>query len=221
MAPLVFIYGELFPKQLFLEAPNRLLRRCGPPFLVAGVLFAPVTLMIWAFDRLVRLVVAKSPQEIRFTLARRELEEVLELGHRAGILYPSQQTLVQACLNTGAQPIRNFVTPPARAGHATTDMSKEDMIRLAKHLRRTLLPVEESGGSRIVGFVRLLDLVLSTRSEPPKIQPCVVVKENDSFLAVLTSLIGEMDTLAQVVAENGRTVGYVSAKELKIALWAV
>ena len=39
LAPLVFVYGELLPKSLFLRAPNRLLRRGAPLFLFFTLLF--------------------------------------------------------------------------------------------------------------------------------------------------------------------------------------
>ena len=41
-APVLLVYGELLPKNLFLQAPNRLLRRFGPVFLVFVVLLLPL-----------------------------------------------------------------------------------------------------------------------------------------------------------------------------------
>jgi len=38
LAPFLFVYGELLPKSLFLQAPNRLWRRVGPLLLVFVVL---------------------------------------------------------------------------------------------------------------------------------------------------------------------------------------
>ncbi|MGI9427892.1 MAG: CNNM domain-containing protein, partial [Bythopirellula sp.] len=48
IAPVLFLLGELLPKNLFFEAPNRLLKRCTPALLVCIVLFAPIILLLWA-----------------------------------------------------------------------------------------------------------------------------------------------------------------------------
>ena len=42
--PSCFVYGELLPKNLFFQAPNRLLRLGAPLFLVFAVLFLPASL---------------------------------------------------------------------------------------------------------------------------------------------------------------------------------
>ena len=51
MAPIVFIYGELLPKNLYFHAPNRLLRRGGLLFVVFGVLCAPIVALLWLMGR--------------------------------------------------------------------------------------------------------------------------------------------------------------------------
>ena len=103
ISPVVFVLGELLPKNLFFEAPNRLLKRFAPPLLICTCLFAPITLLLWLFSRLLQMVTNTSPQDIRLTLARRELAELLTEGHEAGILQPAQQSLAQALLFVAGQ----------------------------------------------------------------------------------------------------------------------
>jgi len=55
LAPVLFLFGELLPKNLFFEAPNRLLKRCTPALLLSTILFAPLTVLLWAFSRLLQL----------------------------------------------------------------------------------------------------------------------------------------------------------------------
>ncbi len=55
-----------------------------------------------------------SPQEMRLSLARRELAELLAEGHEAGILRPVQQTLAQAMLSIARQPVKTFASSSGR-----------------------------------------------------------------------------------------------------------
>ena len=63
ISPIVFVYGELLPKNLFYLAPNRLLRLGGPFFLVCSILFAPVSAILWVLSRLLQALVGECPKQ--------------------------------------------------------------------------------------------------------------------------------------------------------------
>jgi CBS domain containing-hemolysin-like protein len=215
LAPVVFIYGELLPKNLFFDAPNRLLLRFSPGFLVAAIIFAPVTLVLWLLNRVLQAIVRRSPQEIRLVLARRELADLLEEGHEAGLLHPSQQALVQGTFSLAGQPIRQFATPAGRFSRVTDSTSKEDILQLARKQRRSLIPVEESRGKRrLLGYVRVCDLALDPSDELPPLRPVVTLHERETYLLALVKLLAADSALGHVVADQGKTVGLVSVDQL-------
>lgn len=220
LAPLVFIYGELLPKNLFYEAPNRLLLRSGPAFLLASVLLAPATLLTWLTSRLLQLFVRRSPQEIRLVLARRELADVLEAGHDAGILRPSQQALIQGTLSLADQPVRQLATPAGRFSRVTTSTKRRDILRVARRQRRTLIPVEEPRGRRrLVGYVRVVDVAMTPEGEELPLRGAVTLREDEPCLAALIRLLAADRALGHVVTSRGRTAGFVTAEQLIDALW--
>jgi len=219
IAPLVFVCGELMPKNMFYDAPNRLLRLAAPMLLTCTVLFLPVTLVLWALGQLLRLLSGKSPQELRLTIARRELAELLTEGHQVGILRPVQQTLAQAMLAVAEQPVKNFASPAGRVVRVTTTMSKSDVLRLAQLHRRTLLPVEETRGKRrLVGSLRMIDLVMDETSSLPEPKPMVELNENESCLTALRKLSQSDDVLGHLLTDEGKTSGFVTGRELRLAL---
>jgi len=219
IAPLVFILGELLPKNLFFDAPNRLLKRCAPPLLVCTCLFAPISIVLWAFSRLLQLFTDTSPQELRLTLARRELAELLTEGHEEGILRPAQQSLAQAMLSVAGKPIRNFVTETGHLVRVTTTMSKSDVLRIAQRHGRTLLPVEETRqGRRLVGFLRTVELYLEDSPSLPTPQPMIPLLDHQSCLSALRMLNQTEDSLGHVVDDQGKTIGFVTGRELRMEL---
>jgi len=218
IAPLLFVCGELLPKSLFYDAPNRLLRRTAIPLLVCTCLFAPITFVLWIFSRMLQLLSRTSPQALQLTLARRELAELLTEGHQAGILRPVQQTLAQAMLEVASHPVRHFASPSGRVVRATTTMSKSDVLRLAQRHRRTLLPLEETRGKRhLVGFLRMVDLAISKSSALPDPEPLVLLQADESCLSALRKLSQVEDALGQVVSKEGLTIGFVTSHELRMS----
>ncbi len=219
ISPFVFVFGELLPKNLFFDAPNRLLKRFAPPLLLCTCLFAPITLVLWIFSQLLQLLTRTSPQEVRLTLARRELAELLTEGHEAGILQPAQQSLAQALLFVAGQPVRNFASSTGRVVRATTTMKKSDVMRIAQRHARTLLPVEDTRDKRkLVGYLRMVDLYLDDSPALPTPKPMVELHDSQSCLSALRMLGQTEDALGHVIDGSGKTVGFVTGRELRMGL---
>ena len=132
LAPIVLVYGELLPKNLFLQAPNRLLRRGGGLFLFFVVLFFPLAGLLWVLGRLLARVTRTSHEPVRLVLAQRELRRILAEGHEAGILHPAQQSLAHGILAVARKPVRQFLTPPGQMVQVRADMGKQAVLRLAR-----------------------------------------------------------------------------------------
>lgn len=219
LAPVLFVFGELLPKGIFYDAPNRLLKRCAIPLVIVTILFLPVTILLWFLGRALAILGKTSPQQLRLTLARRELAELITEGHEAGILRPVQQSLAQAMLAVAGQPVKSFALPAGRAVRVTTTMSKSDVLRIAQRHRRTLLPVEDPHQKRqLVGYLRVVDLYLDDSPELPAPKPLVTLRDNQPYLSALRMLSHADDPLGHVVAADGHTVGFVTGRELRLAL---
>ncbi len=215
LAPLLFVYGELLPKYLFFQAPYRLLRRAGPLFLVFTGLFAPLSVMLWAFSKLLERAMGASPQRVMSTLARRELQRVFEEGHEAGLLKPTQRQLAQGLFAVAERPVVQFARPAQRVARARLDMPKDEVLRFARRHRTPFLPVERSMQDReLVGYVRIADLMLETSDAIRPIRPLPAIAAQETHLAALMQLHTTGEQLARVVDASGNTVGIVAIDDL-------
>lgn len=218
--PIVFICGDLLPKNLFYNAPNRLMRRSAPLLVASVVLFAPITIALWLVGQVLKLFVRQGPQELRLSLARRELGQMLTEGHEAGILRPVQRTLAQTMLAVAGRPVRDFAVPASRVPRVTTTMTRSEILRIAQGRRRTLLPIEDPHPKRrLVGYVRTVDLALDDAPELPPPKPLVELPEGELFLTALGKLHVAGDALGHVVGPAGKTIGFVTTEDLREALF--
>lgn len=219
-APLVFIYGELLPKHLFNQAPNRMLRRSGPALLFFTGFFLPLSGILWILSRGLEWLIGKSPPQLRVALARRELKQVFQEGHEAGILRPSQRDLVEGLFTMANRPIRNFVTPVSRFSRVQIHMTKAEVLHLAQRQRMTAVAVEDPNRRQpLIGYLRVVDLYLDQSDDLPSPRPLVEIPESDTYIAALMRLQRSSETLGRIVTPQGGTVGFVTARQLSRPLF--
>lgn len=215
LAPLLFVYGELMPKNVYYEAPNRMLRRTGLPLLVCTVLFLPVTAVLWALSKVLEWLSGESPQRVQLALARRELQQVLDEGHEAGILHPAQRALAQGLFSVANRPVAGFVIPPARVPRVRTDTPLAEARRVASRNRFTVLPVEAADGSRrLVGYYRVADLYLAGAGTDPPVRQVIEISAAQTHLEALMQLESSGEMLGYVIDGSGRTIGFLTVRHL-------
>lgn len=217
--PIIFIFGELLPKKLFFRAPYRLLRRCSPGLAVAGVAFSLFSLLLWLVSQLLQWISRAPTQTIRMALAKRELSEVLDEGHAAGLLTPVQRRLAQNTFGRGGRPLREMMTVASRQTRATTAMKPRDVLRLAARQRVAFLPVEEpTAGRKVIGYVAAVDCLLDADRGGLPIRPLPTALESAACLPVLLRLQAAGEPLARVDNAAGQLAGFVETSRLREAL---
>ncbi len=216
LAPLLFVYGELLPKNLFYYAPNKLLHLCGPLLLLFTVLFLPVALLLWLLGRALQKIVGEAPERVRLRLARSELAQVLDEGHQAGVLRPSQRRLAQGLFAVANVPVVRYSTPPGRMATVRRGSPKSDAYRLARRHRLAAIPVEDGSGHdrKLVGYVRVIDLHLSEGDKVDEVRSMVEMPAKTTHIAALIRLESSGELLARVLDDAGATVGLLNVRKL-------
>jgi len=215
-APVLFVYGELFPKNLFYQAPYRMLRAAAPLFFCCTVLFLPVSAVLWVFSKLLEWLLGSSPQKVQFNLARKELRRVIEEGHQAGVLRPAQRQLAQGLFAVSHQPVGNFAVPISRTFPLPSTAGKREALDLARRNRLSNLLVRDARDPRrLVGYLNVAEFTLHESDALEPLRALMAVQEQDTHIAALMAMQAEEEILAQVVNRQGRVVGIVSAEDLR------
>jgi CBS domain containing-hemolysin-like protein len=219
-APILFVYGELLPKNLFLHAPNRLLRQGGPLFLIFVPLFFPVSVILLGINRALSTLVAESPETVRLKIARRELRRLLAEGHELGIIRPAQRELAQGIFSVAKHPVSNYVVSHGQFPRAGENTAKREVRRLARQYRMpTVLVTDVEHPGRVVGYVRVIDLDLDSSSERVPVRPLLRISHTQNHLDALMRLHSQNESLAEVTDEEGRALGILTAHGLRNPLF--
>ncbi len=216
LTPLIFVYGELLPKNLYYQAPNRLLRRSAPLFWLFAVLLAPVTALLWILGLGLERLVGQSPTRVLLALAKKELADMLLEGEAAGILRPAQLEMSQNFFALATRHVTEWMTPLA------------DVQMIDEHWPRSVARQHARGAGpnfRVVGnlqtglptgYLDAVEMLVSQESPSlkPLIQPLLEIPNDSLYSEVVLMLHANRTEVAGIVDELGQIVGIVQRADL-------
>ncbi|HEV7279942.1 MAG TPA: CNNM domain-containing protein [Pirellulaceae bacterium] len=213
--PFLFLYGELLPKQMFFDAPNRLLKLTGPIFLVCFVLFLPATSLVFAMAWLLERIFGRDPQNVRKQIASLELERAIVEGHELGVLRRVQRDLASHLLAVVNQPAASVCVPVQRMVSIPLGMPTAEVQRLARRHRWTEAPVLDER-RQFIGYIRVVDLVLSgdERVDRKRLRPLPAVPDGYTYVKAVSELQNARADMGRVVDGNGKTIGFLQLEAL-------
>lgn len=163
---LSLVVGELVPKRIGLNPPERIASRVARPMHVLSVVASPlVRILSGSTDFLLRLMGFRKAEEPPVTEA--EVAALLEQGTEAGVFEEEEQELVERVFWLGDQRVGALMTPrPQIVFLELEDTPEEHREVMARH-RRSRFLVCEGGIDRVVGMVQVKDLWAQTVAGQP------------------------------------------------------
>lgn len=210
MTPVVFVFGELLPKSFFFHAPYRLVRSTRYFLLTFAILFAPVSIILGALGVLLRNLTGKTPFPVRLTMAKRELEQVLQDGHEAGILAAGQREFARRLLEVGNRRAISFGVAISRIATVELPIDLDRARNEARKCNHSIVLVSQQ--RRIVGYLRYSDLLLDENAV--RWQAVGEAYADDRHLRVLLNLYDVGSEVALIKDESGAVKGIVTRRQL-------
>ncbi len=211
----VVVFGEILPKTLGLRARVRVARWTAPVVRVAVVLLGPLSRpMRRLLERANELLTMWVPEERGVTAE--VLAKVMERGAEEGSLLDVEADLLAEVIELDDIRVREIMTP--RVDTLFLDASgvdREEIVPRALEQRLSWLPVVDGTADRVVGRVRVRDL-LRKRERPIRqlVMPVKFVPEVASALDLLRALHEDRTAEAVVIDEWGGTAGFVTAEDV-------
>ncbi|MDO4574857.1 MAG: DUF21 domain-containing protein [Planctomycetia bacterium] len=209
VVPIVFIYGELLPKNVFLASPDRLMKRCVLPLAFFTVLFLPISLLLWLVNRFLAKLLGQTSRTYSLEMTRKELKQFFGEGEAVGILRPTQQMFADTLLAVEHQPAGNWSVPLSRVPSVAADASPDTIRRAMRDAGTDWIAVRTPNGW---GYYRFSD-GLET-GEFPRRELCRLPMELPVTRA-FGRLMHDRDPVALLVNRRGKVVGAVLTDVLR------
>jgi putative hemolysin len=218
ITPMILIFAEIMPKDLFHTYADRWTYRLVPlmkwSFRVATVV--PVLPVVNLLSRLSMRVVNRNKPEAEIAGPRSEMLMLFQESAATGLLSGTQQDLVQRALRLARISVREVMIPWARVVGVPATISEAGFRALVRRYNVSRMPVLGRSTSEVLGSVEVVDAL-----EPAKVfkvtdhaHPMMTLIGEQSVRSAITLMQKARQTLAVVVDRQGRAIGLVTMKDL-------
>jgi putative hemolysin len=216
------IFGELVPKQIGLNAPEKIAALLARPLRLLSKVSAPVVFLLDGSTRLILRLLGVRPSD-EPPITEEELKHLLKQGTRAGVFEEGEQEIAVRALRLGERRIGELVTRRRDMVALDADAPPEvnwSRIDASEHF---YFPVYEGTPDRILGVISVKDLWRRVQAgEAPDLRSLLheplYLPEGLSALRALERLRESGSHLALVIDEYGGIEGLVTLNDILQAI---
>ena len=219
---LSLIIGELVPKQIALQNPERLACVAAAPLEFLSRAAGPVVWLLGLSSRLVlRFAGIKlTPQQ---TVSEEEIKALLVEGEQTGVLETEERDMIERVLRLADKPVRAIMTPRHEVAWIDITDSQAEIAVALKQRPRSRFVVCNGSIDNVVGVVQakaILDTILDGRplSIADALRQPIVMPDTITALDALERLRADDLGMALVMDEYGSFEGLVTAHDLLEAI---
>ncbi|MEH1812900.1 MAG: hemolysin family protein [Nostoc sp.] len=215
---LSLIVGELVPKRLALNNPEKIASAVAIPMRALSAIASPMVYLLSASTdlilRMLGITASTDPQ-----VTEEEIKILIEQGTEAGTFEEAEQDMVERVFRLGDRPVSYLMTPRPDIVWLDLDDSAEENRQKMVDSAYSRYPVCQGGLDNVLGVIPVTDLLArSFRGEPLDLtiglrQP-VFVPESTRGLKVLELFKQTITHMALVVDEYGVIQGLVTLNDI-------
>lgn len=213
------IVGELLPKSIAIQHPERTALSVVLPVRWSMALFRP---LIWLFNGSGRLISKlfnlESVENRSRAHSPAEIEILVAESHEGGLLDAEERQMLRNAFRLRELTARQVMVHRTKIVAASTDSTVRDLLNMAMDSGHTRLPLYQEDIDDIRGFVHIKDLfrlhVEASNNLAHILREVVHVPETMPALSVWETLQNERQYMAIVFDEYGGTAGLITLEDL-------
>jgi len=219
---LTLIIGELVPKRLALNYPERIASIVAIPMRMLANIASPVVYLLSAStDLVVRMMGIKPSTEPQVT--EEEIRVLIEQGTEAGTFEEAEQDMVERVFRLGDRPVNALMTPRPDIVWLDLDDTAEENRKKMLDSCHSRFPVCQGGLDNVLGIMHVTDLLARSLSGQQldltvSLRQPVFVPESTRGLKILEVFKQTGIHLALVVDEYGVIQGLVTLNDIMVEI---
>jgi putative hemolysin len=219
---LSLVFGELVPKQIALNDPERVAASLAPSMRFLSRIASPlVHLLSISSKALLRLLKARSASEPEIT--EEEIRILIGQGTQAGVFEPIEEDIVDQIFRLGDLSVSALMTPRVDIDWLDLASSTEELQQQIQARGHAHFPVAQGSLDHIVGIVAAKDMLARYLAGRPLdlkaiLRPAQFVPESMPAFEVVERLQQTHSQIALVLDEFGGIHGLVTTRDLLEAI---
>lgn len=218
LTPIVFVFGEVVPKNLFQRHADRLMLTFSRSLTLFNRLFRTlgIVALLKGLSQLMNRLLSLPPGGPTTFAPKHRIALMLQEALAAKGHTEEQSELVDRICRLSETPLHTIMVPRNMVRTARVSTNRKGLIRITRKSGHARLPVIEDSPRRIVGVVSVDQLLrdqswttLADRMTPP-----LTVSPHDNVSATIVRLQREKQELAIITDRGGQMLGIVVLKDL-------
>lgn len=214
------VVGELMPKSIALQGPERTSMLVARPLAWAVLIFKP---FIWALNGtgngLLKLLKVRPAEGHELVHSVEELKMIVADSAEVGVVADSEQEMLHAVFDFRETLVRQIMIPRTEVISVASNASLEEILETSVSNGFSKLPVYQDDLDHVIGIVHLKDLVDAIQSKGSAtarelMRETVFIPEAARVDTLLQIFRARHQHLAIVLDEYGGTAGVVTLEDL-------
>ena len=214
------VIGEMVPKSMALQNPERAILWLAPLVMWTQRLFFPFVVTLNALGNVVLRMIGVSRQEMtsEHYLTTEELQLVIEESEAAGALRSESGRVLRELFEFGELTAGEVMVPRVRITGIPLGATPDTLRLILRATQATRYPVYEGDLDHVVGMIHIKDLLRHLLTQRPitvaDTRQMPVVPETLPIDALLGLMRRDRTQIALVIDEHGGTAGIVTLEDL-------
>ncbi|MFO1009366.1 MAG: CNNM domain-containing protein [Planctomycetota bacterium] len=158
LTPIVFLFGEALPKELFRRRPHAFLTPVTPFLYLARIVFWPLERLLGSIARGAARLLGLKAELVAVVSGRETVRRLLRESALAGELPPQAEQIAQNVLKLRTIRVERAMVPWSRVGALDARKSQAELYTNVARSPYTRLPVHGPKGE-LLGYVHQLDVL--------------------------------------------------------------
>jgi putative hemolysin len=219
---ITLLFGELVPKRLALNNPERVAISIAPLMQILTNISAPaVNLLSTMTELILRIFGVQQPSEVEVT--EDDLKQLIGQGTESGAIEESEQNMVERIFRLSDRSVSALMTPRIDVLFLDIDETDEEIYQKIASNPYSRYPVMQDTPDNVIGFVHTRDLLLQ-RIEGAKfdvrnvLRKPLFIPESTPALDVLENFRETGAEMGLIFDEYGGVSGLISVNDMLVAI---
>lgn len=211
----VLIFGEITPKGIAKEYPEKFAMFSAPFLNVLVKVFTPFNFLFRQWKKLVSKLFKSDDDR---SITEEELLTIVEEAHQDGGIDEQESSLIKSAIEFSELEAKDILTPRVDIEGISTDATNEEIAGIFTETGYSRLPLYEDTMDHIIGIVYHKDfynyVFTKNKTVESIVRPAIFTTKNTKIDVLLKELQQKKSHIAVILDEYGGTVGIVTLEDI-------
>jgi CBS domain containing-hemolysin-like protein len=211
---ILLIFGELLPKYLSSEIPDRIVLISAVPIRVISFILYPVVKTISWISTLFTRSSSLAGWSVNYLFEKEDIETLVKESHEAGIVNKKESDIISRILDVGDQRVYEAMRPRTDIVGINIESTVEEALDIFIESGYSKHPVYEESLDNIKGVIFAYDLFKFPQNLQSIIREIIFVPETKRSFDMMNEFLSKRVSIAAVIDEFGGTAGIVTMEDI-------